>query len=75
MSNANEILLSIIDTVESTGGLIRFSDGLHAPIAGQSWVDLGEAVNQAHLYLASQKIQHRLTIEWVDYASRDVDAV
>ena len=36
--------LQIIETVESTGGLIQYPDGTHAPQGEPDWIDLGDAV-------------------------------
>lgn len=37
----------LLGTVESTGGLIEFSDGTYAPEADSDWIDLGDIVLKA----------------------------
>ena len=35
--------MSFISAIGSTGGVVRFPNGLCAPVADEDWIDLGEA--------------------------------
>jgi hypothetical protein len=39
----------LIETVESTGGVISYEDGTHAPAGDPDWIDLGDAYLRACL--------------------------
>lgn len=64
-------LKNLIDTIETTGGLVRYSDGIVAPAADESWIDLAEVVLQAKEELDAQGESVKLTITDVDYSSKD----
>lgn len=35
-------LRDLVRTIDATGGVVRFNNGLHAPNADLDWIDLGE---------------------------------
>ena len=41
------ILLEFINDIEQTGGVVECLDGLHAPVADEDWIDLGETYLKA----------------------------
>jgi hypothetical protein len=45
MSNdaAPKALRVFVDTINATGGVVKFEDGTHAPEVDREWIDLGEA--------------------------------
>jgi len=42
-----QALAAFVSTVECTGGVVQQADGLHAPVADEDWVDIGEAYMEA----------------------------
>ena len=68
-----EVLKQLIDNVESTGGLIRFTDGNLSPKADPSWLDLGWTIKAAEETLIAQGEDVTLSIEDVEHSSRDID--
>jgi len=68
-----QALISIIETIQSSGGLLEFSDGLVAPSADPTWTDLGHDILNAHGALKKDGIDIPLSIETVDYCSKDAD--
>ena len=64
-----KLLIEIVDDIQCTGGLIKFSDGLYAPVVNPAWIDLGETVHKAHMALVDAGIEHDLDIDVVDYSS------
>lgn len=52
----------LVDTIDSTGGVVPLEDGTHAPNADPEWVDLGEVYLKA-CGLLSLTPQIALTIE------------
>lgn len=70
-----EVLKQLISDIDSTGGLIRFSDGHYAPKADPYWTDLGMTVKAAEEALTSQGDEVTLNIEDVEYASSDIDTL
>jgi hypothetical protein len=52
-----------LSTVQSTGGLIRLENGLHAPAIDEDWIDLGEAAIMARDVLEKAGATACLTID------------
>lgn len=36
-------LQKLVETIEATGGLVKFPNGDYAPAADHDWIDLGDA--------------------------------
>jgi hypothetical protein len=66
-----KVLESLIDDIQSTGGLITFNDGLSAPATDPTWTDLGATVLEAHAALEKEGVSIRLYINEVEHASTD----
>ncbi len=64
-------LLSIVEDAQRTGGLLRFSDGLYAPAADPTWVDLGQTIFDTFTMLQNHDIDVTLDILNTDSTSRD----
>lgn len=47
MERRRRALLSLIDTIDSTGGIIEPAEGMWYPAADEDWVDLAEAYVEA----------------------------
>lgn len=72
LSNTKERdqLLSIIETVQCTGGLVRYSDGHHAPVADKGWTDLGFEVMKAVTLLKTDGVDVDVDIDILDYTTK-----
>lgn len=66
-------LISLINDIQDSGGLITYTDGFSAPAASPSWTDLGSTVLAAHKALEDEGVEIRLYVEESDLASSDVD--
>ena len=66
-----KVLINLVKDIQATGGLIEFSDGLHAPMADPAWIDLGETVLKAHEALVEAGVDQTLDIDIVDYSSKE----
>ncbi len=51
--NAEEVLLDLVETIDSVGGILINENGYAVPVCDQDWVDLGE------VYLEACKILNR----------------
>lgn len=68
-----DVLIELIDNVQATGGLIKFSDGLTAPQADPTWTDLGATILKVADALEKEGVNMRLEIEEVDYSSEEAE--
>lgn len=68
-----DVLIDLIQNIQATGGIITFSDGLSAPAADPTWIDLGDTVLKAHEALTKENIHIKLYIEDVDYSSKEAE--
>lgn len=54
-------LQSFVSIIDATGGVVRFSNGLHAPEADHDWIDLGETYIVACAELGQEPLVRRAT--------------
>lgn len=73
ITKEQSLLKDLVETIQVTGGLTRFSDGLCAPTAALEWTDLGEMVSSAQRQLASSDIEVQLDEEKVAYSSKEIE--
>ncbi len=63
---SQSILNELVQEIEATGGLIRYSNGLLAPKADPQWTSLGITIEKAHKALVQEGIEVSLSIEDVE---------
>lgn len=68
-----EALISLIQDVQATGGIITFTDGISAPAVDPTWTDLGKTVLMAYDALEKEGIEIRLYVDEVEYSSKDAE--
>lgn len=70
---ATSLLLCLIKDIQATGGLVSFTDGMHAPLVDPGWVDLGERIAEANNYLTGQGIETGLIINTEECSSKEFE--
>jgi len=43
LQTATDALKRLVDTIDATGGVVRFPDGFYAPVGDLDWIDLADA--------------------------------
>lgn len=67
-----ELLISFVNDIQTTGGLIEFNDGQFAPSIDNAWIDLGSRAKEAYDLLKAKGQEVNLDITTVNYPSSDV---
>jgi hypothetical protein len=68
---SDQLLVGFIEDVQASGGIIGFSDGLHAPVADLTWTDLGKRIVDIQRYLQDKGMKPYLEQQNVLFSSSE----